>query len=141
MYYNGGGGSINGFSFQKNGIDATYTGGIHMIRNNYFYNCGINLAGGIPSYGTIMNNQIKNGTIYLSDIKGETVSGNTITNSVCGLYVIDTSDIPTVTKNTFKNNKYAVYFNLDHDPGRLTTFSGNTYSGNKYNIVWGSMLI
>jgi parallel beta-helix repeat protein len=140
MYYYGGAGTIKGFNFQKYGINANYAGGPQLVRNNYFYNCGIYLAGGAASYGTIRNNKINNGTVYLYEIKDATLSGNTILNSVCGLYIDEMSSYPTVKNCIFKNNKYAVYFFQwePHDPGRLTKFSGDIYSGNKHNFGWGS---
>jgi hypothetical protein len=47
--------------------------------------------------------------------------------------------IPTVTGCTFKNCNYGVYlFGYESNPGKLTTFSGNKYIGNKVNIGWGT---
>ena len=136
FYYYGGGSTVNGFLIQKDGISSSYAGG-GVIRNNYFYNCGISLAGGTAS-ATIMNNQIKGGTIYLYDTRDETIIGNTISNSKCGLHVGDMASIPTVSKNTFKNCKTAVYFyGWEQSPGQLKTFTGNKYINNKVNIGWG----
>jgi len=49
--------------------------------------------------------------------------------------------MPSVTKNTFKNCKYAIYLDyFDHNPGRLSTFVGNKYIGNIVNIGWGDYI-
>lgn len=86
------------------------TGANAVIRNNYFNNCGISVkeksAGGI----TIMNNQIKSGTVSLYNTNRQTLTGTTISNSKFGLYVDDKNSIPTVTKCTFKNCNYGVIF-------------------------------
>lgn len=134
FYYSGGGGTINGFSIQKYGVSSSYAGG-GLIRNNYFYNCGIDLSGATSS-STIMNNQIKGGTIYLYDTVDITITGNTISNSKYGLYLNEVMGFPTVTKNTFKNCGTAVYIFSYGDAKieRLTTFSGNKYLNNKVNI-------
>jgi len=74
----------------------------------------------------------------LYDYAGQTIIGNTISNSKCGLYVDDMATIPTVTKNTFKNCKYAIYlYGWDGNPGKLPSFSGNKYINNKVKIGWG----
>jgi len=134
FYYSGGGGTINGFSIQKYGVSSSYAGG-GLIRNNYFYNCGIALAGA-TSGSTIMNNQIKGGTINLYDTQDMTITGNTISDTKYGLYLKEVMGFPTVTKNTFKNCGVAVYIFTygDANIGRLTTFSGNKYINNKANI-------
>lgn len=141
FYYYGGGGTINGFSIQKDGISSSYAGG-GVIRNNYFYNCGVHLAGGSSSESVIMNNQIKGGSITLYDTMATgkpTITGNTISNSRCGLNVGDMAGIPTVSKNTFKNCKIAVYlYGYSQNPGKLSTFTGNKYINNKINIGWGT---
>lgn len=135
----GPGKTINGFSIQKDGISCSYSGG-GTIRNNYFKNCGISIAGGAAS-NTIMNNQIQNGAIYLYDTGDMLITGNTISNSKIGLVFDEVKQIPHVTKNTFQNNKYAVFFyGWDHDPGKLTTFSLNVYKNNKVNFGWGMTL-
>jgi len=138
FYYHGGG-TINGFTLQKDGISSNYAGGYgSIIRNNYFNNCGIYLGGGASSDVAIMNNQITGGAIYLYDTHEQTITGNTISNSKCGLYVGDMASIPTVSKNTFKNCKTAVYFyGWEQSPGQLNTFTGNKYINDKINIGWG----
>lgn len=132
------GNQVNGFSFQKYGINVEYNAGGEIIKNNYFYNCGISLCGLIGDT-QIINNQITNGTILLYDTLQVTITGNTISKSKCGLYIGDVALLPTVTKNTFKNCNYGVYiYTIDGDPGKLSTFSGNKYVGNKVNIGWGT---
>lgn len=139
--YNGdaGGSQINGFSIQKYGIGSSFAGGA-TIRNNYFYNCGIGLSGPTTSTTAIINNQIIGGSINLYDIMAEgiLIKGNIISKSKCGLYIGDSTAIPTVTGNTFKNNNCAVYlYGYDESPGILTTFTNNKYIKNKVNIGWG----
>lgn len=138
-YYGGSSGTINGFSIQKYGIGAAYDGGYPtVIRNNYFYNCGISLIGHLMDDAIIMNNQIVGGTIYLNDNTGQTITGNIISKSKVGLYLGDMGADPTVTKNTFKSCKYGVYIYTDTYPGKLKKFSGNKYVNNKVNIGWGT---
>ncbi len=138
FYYAGGSGTINGFSIQKYGFESMYAGGA-TIRNNYFYNCGITLGGGQSSHSFIINNQIIGGTISLSETNPDvTIKGNIISKSKYGLYIGDDTCTPTVSGNTFKNCKCAVYFyNVESNPGRLDTFTGNKYIKNKVNIGWG----
>ncbi len=138
-YYGGSSSTINGFSIQKYGISASYEGGPStIIRNNYFYNCGISFTGHLTDGAVIMNNQIIGGTIDLNDCTDQIVTGNTISNSKCGLYLGDMGASPTVTKNTFKNCKNGVYVYSDVYPGQLKKFSGNKYIKNKVNIGWGT---
>ena len=132
-----GSGTINGFSIQKYGVSTGYSGG-GLIKNNYFYNCGIGL-GGATGDADIVNNQIFGGTISLYDTKDLTISGTTVSNSKCGLFIGDSAKVPTVKNCTFKNCQYAVYFwEYDSDPGYLPTFSGNKYIKNKTNFGWGT---
>lgn len=136
FFFNGGGGTINGFSLQKDGISTDYVGD-GLFRNNYFYNCGIRLLGA-KGYINIINDQVMNGTIYLYDTTAVNMTGTTISNSKYGLYIGDLSWTPMVTKNTFKNCDTAIYFyGCDQDPRPLPEFSGNTYTGNKLNFGWG----
>ncbi len=139
--YNGdaGGSYINGFSIQKYGIGSNFAGSV-TVRNNYFYNCGVGLSGATTYDSAIINNQIVGGSIYLYDIMGGPVliKGNTISKSKCGLYVGESTAMPKVTGNTFKNCVYGVYlYGYDENPGRLPTFTGNKYVKNKVNIGWG----
>jgi nitrous oxidase accessory protein NosD len=139
--YNGnaGGSQINGFSIQKYGIGASFAGSV-TIRNNYFYNCGIGLSGPTVYASKVINNQITGGSILLYDVMGGPIliQGNTISKSKCALLVGDSTVLPTVTGNTFKNNQYAVYlYGYETSPGVLKSFTKNKYSGNKVNIGWG----
>lgn len=114
-----------------------YAGG-GTIRNNYFYNCGITLGGGQSSHSFIINNQIIGGTISLYETTPDiTIKGNIISKSKCGLYIGDSTNDPIVSKNTFKNCRYGVYFYNVDNLGRLPTFTNNKYIKNKVNIGWG----
>ncbi len=130
---------INGFSIQKYGVGSSFAGSV-TVRNNYFYNCGVSLSGSTTYASSVINNQIIGGSIYLYDIMGGPVliKGNIISKSKCGLFVGESTAIPNVMGNTFKNNKCAVYlYGYESNPGRLTTFTGNKYVKNKVNIGWG----
>lgn len=132
--------TINGFSIIKDGITCDYAGGNHIIRNNYFYNCGIGLWGPISSGCSIINNQMTglNSGISTYDCVGTLIQGNTITGAETGLWIDeDSGGVDKVIKNTFKNCKTAVYIYIFEDPGRLDNFVNNKYIKNKVNIAWG----
>ncbi|WP_292387983.1 NosD domain-containing protein [Methanosarcina sp. UBA5] len=136
--YFGADSDINGFSITKDGVSSDYAGG-GTIRNNYFYNCNIDLAGSSSSASSVINNQITGGTIILYETMGEIpIKGNIISKSKCGLYIGDMAGASPVTKNTFKNCQYGVYIYTDKNPGRIPQFSGNKYIKNKVNIGWGT---
>ncbi len=137
--WGGSAGTINGFSIQKYGVGSSFAGSA-TIRNNYFYNCGISLSGPTTCMSAIINNQIVGGSIVLYDIMsdGILIKGNTISKSECGLLIGESTTIPKVTGNTFKNCNYGVYlYEYDQNPGRLPTFTGNKYIKNRVNIGWG----
>lgn len=72
----------------------------------------------------------------LYDIFNHTIKSEIISNCKIGLYIGNMAGIPTVTKNTFKYCGTAVYFyGWEQSPGRLNTFTGNTYIGNKLTSV------
>jgi parallel beta-helix repeat protein len=137
-YWDGASGTINGFSIQKDGVEAWYSGGSEcIIRNNYFYNCGIAFAGAACNT-LIKNNQIIGGTIYLQDSYDNTITGNIISKSYYGIYRGDSVTFQKVSGNTFKYCNYAVYlYGYEQNPGRLPEFIGNKYIKNKVNIGWG----
>lgn len=129
--------TISGFNIIKNEIGAGFGNGV--IKNNKFYKCGISLSGQTCFY-SVQNNVIDGGTISMHDMQSISISGNSISNSKIGLLITD-SVMPSVTKNTFKNCKYAIYLDyFDHNPGRLSTFVGNKYIGNIVNIGWGDYI-
>ncbi len=138
FYYKGGTGTINGFSIQKYGVNAWYSGGYgNIVRNNYFYNCNIEFAGHAKN-SVIKNNQIIGGSVILQDMDGNVITGNKISKSQYGLYIGEASSVPVVSGNTFSNCKNAVYFfGYEENPGRLSTFTNNKYIKNKVNIGWG----
>lgn len=102
------GGTINGFSVLKNGIDIhdNFNGKV-TVRNNYFSKCGISIAG--PSYSghSIVNNQITCGTIGLFDSQNDQIIGNIITKSKIGIEIGDGCNAK-VTKNTLSFNKVGI---------------------------------
>lgn len=127
---------VNGFSFQKYGISTEFDARPNVIRNNYFYNCGIDLAGAIGDT-QIINNQITGGTISLGDTARILIKGTTVSKSKRGLWMGNEARDPTVTGCTFKYCEYAVYFTgYGEESGNLNTFYGNKYIGNKHNFGW-----
>lgn len=95
--------------------------------------------GGGSATSTIMNNQFSKGGIFLYDTLPDVViKGNTFSKADCGLYLKEVMNYPQVTRNTFKYCGYGVYIYTDGYPGKLTSFSGNTYYKNKVNIGWGT---
>ena len=126
---------VNGFSFQKYGVSTEFDARPNIIRNNYFYNCGIDLAGAIGDT-QIINNQITGGTISLGDTSNILIKGTTISQSKRGLWMGNEARLPTVTGCTFKNCEYAVYFTGYGGIPSLDTFYGNKYISNKHNFGW-----
>lgn len=124
-----GGAVINGFSIQKNGIDFQGAGSNNTIRNNYFYNCGVDITGLTCSENTIMNNQITNGTVTLCETWDNVVKGNKITKARIGLHLYEGATCTSITGNTFSYCDIGVQLPAV-PPGMI----GNTYIGNKVNI-------
>lgn len=124
-----GGAIINGFNIQKNGVDFQGAGCNNTIRNNYFYNCGIDITGLTCSQNTIMNNQITNGTVTLCETWDNMVQGNKITKSRIGLHMYEGATCTSITKNTFSYCDIGVKLPAV-PPGMI----GNKYIGNKINI-------
>jgi hypothetical protein len=136
FYFTVYGNVVNGFSFQKYGISTEFDARPNIIRNNYFYNCGIDLAGAIGDT-QIINNQIAGGTISLGDTSSNIlIKGTTISKSKRGLWMGNEARLPTVTGCTFKNCEYAVYFTGYGGVPSLSTFYGNKYISNKHNFGW-----
>jgi parallel beta-helix repeat protein len=131
--------TIDGFNITYDGVSSPYCG-FGIIRNNYFYDCGVHLAGYQAENSVIMDNQFVNGSIVLYDTHSRiNITNNTVTDSKVGLSLNEIMSMPTVKNNMFKNCSCAVYFEgWDHDPGTLTTFSDNTYIQNKADLEWGT---
>jgi parallel beta-helix repeat protein len=119
---------INGFYITKNGISILYAGEENIIQNNYFSNCGIDVAGTVSSGTIIKNNKIKDGIIFFYDSLFNNVIGNTVTESKVGIYIGDSSEV-NVIKNNITNNQIGVL--RVNNAGYL---KDNTYIGNKINI-------
>lgn len=124
-----GGAVINGFKIQKNGVDFQSAGGNNTVRNNYFYNCGVNITGLTCSQNTVMNNQINNGTVTLCETWDNVVKGNTITKAKIGLYMYEGATCTSITGNTFSYCDIGVKLPAV-PPGMI----GNKYIGNRINI-------
>jgi nitrous oxidase accessory protein NosD len=123
------GASINGFSINKYGIDTYANGEGIILRNNYFYNCGIAIAGDTSSGTSIINNKFSHGGIAIYDTFDQTITGNTINSAKMGLDMQEDSGIASTTKNTFENCQIGVQL-FSVPPGLI----GNTYKNNKVNI-------
>lgn len=131
FYFSYGGGSVNGFKFVKSGITSYYDQGPSYIRNNYFSNCGIDISGDLRDGAIIMNNQITGGTILLYDIKGVSITGNTLYKCKVGLHVYDlVYRLKSASKNKFKQCDVAVITPAE----LLNVFTDNKYVNNKVNI-------
>ncbi|HOW15169.1 MAG: NosD domain-containing protein [Methanosarcina sp.] len=124
-----GGAVINGFSIQKNGVVFQGAGSNNTVRNNYFYNCGVDITGLTCSQNTIMNNQINNGTVALCETWDNVVQGNKITKAKIGLYMYEGATCTSITKNTFSYCDIGVKL-----PAVPAGMIGNTYIGNRINI-------
>lgn len=127
---NGGCINLNGFNVTKSGIwlnDA----GANLIRNNYIYTKGVNVA--YPSStNTVMNNKFFNCGIGLYESYENSVTGNTISKASEGLGLHEGATCKTITGNTFSCCKIGV--SCWTVPLCLT---GNTYKGNTVNIKTG----
>ncbi len=119
--------TINGFKIIKNGINFK-NGGDNCIRNNYFYNCGVNLNRcWLPN--TIMNNKFSRGGIVISSSANNSVAGNTIDKAAIGLRLINGASCDTISKNKFQYCNIGVQV-----PAIPKCLIGNSYKGNKINI-------
>lgn len=131
--YNIGSGDINGFKILK-GVYYEYgMGGKNTIRNNYFYNSGISIAGFTNSENNIINNKFTGNYDYygvsLFESYDNTITGNTFDKAKVGLDLGDCVTCKTITKNTFSSCKVGVQCYAIPD-----VLIGNTYKGNTKNI-------
>lgn len=132
---NVGGADVNGFKITKYGISSDYgMGGGNTIRNNYFYNCGVSIAGFVNSNNVIMNNKFSGNYDYYGVSLYETcdniITGNTFNKAKVGLSLGDCVTCKTITKNTFSYCKVGVQCY-----GIPDVLIGNTYKGNTKNIL------
>jgi parallel beta-helix repeat protein len=130
--YNPGSGDINGFKIIKSGIMYDLAGN-NIVRNNYFYNCGVGAGGQSCSANTIMNNKFTGNYnydgIYLMENYDNVVKGNTFTKARNGLVLRWGATCTTITDNTFNQCKVGVL--SGYLPKILL---GNAYKGNKINV-------
>ena len=129
-----GSGDINGFKITKYGVSYDYgMPGSNTIRNNYFYNCGIEFTGFPCSGNIVMNNKFSGNYDYvgidLYESQGNIIKGNTFYKSKIGLILGDSSTCTSCTKNTFSSCKIGVQCY-----GVPDSLIGNIYKGNKKNI-------
>ncbi|WP_269520012.1 right-handed parallel beta-helix repeat-containing protein, partial [Alteromonas sp. BMJM2] len=119
---------------------SLYNNGTAIVSNNHIHdNAGYALQ---ASYGnavwSINNNTIENNgsTIYLYDIKGLTLDGNTITgNQNRGVYLDSIEGDMVITDNVITDNQDGGIYGYSYSYGNNTsdytaTITGNTVSGN-----------
>lgn len=127
-----GSGDINGFKITKDGIGYGVAGG-NIVRNNFFYNCGVGAGGGSCSGNTIINNKFSENYdydgVYLQECYDNSITGNTFTKAKNGIVLRWGATCTAITKNTFDSCEVA--FLSGYKPSILT---GNTYKNNKVNI-------
>lgn len=137
-HFSNGATTINGFLIQKNGITMSFTGGNgNIFSNNHFENCGIHIGGVMGTNLKIKNNKIRNGTIHLYDTSSRIITGNTISDSKCGIYVDCDSWMPILSKNTFKKCNVAIYLHTYSKHQEELDTTGNKFLKNKVNIDSG----
>ena len=131
---NVGGADVNGFKITKYGISSAWGMlGSNVIRNNYFYNCGVGFAGFPCSNNVIMNNKFSGNYNYngvsLYESLDNVITGNTFYKAKVGIGLGDMGTCTSITKNTFSSCKIGVQCY-----GIPDCLIGNTYKGNKKNI-------
>lgn len=114
---------INGFKFTRYGVSMHYGGSGSTIRNNYFTNCGIVVAGIPASDQIIINNQITNGTMDFYDTRNNTITGCTFTKCNPGVYLSGFGSA-NIKKNKFSYCKLGVHV-MDDGTANITS---NTFS-------------
>lgn len=129
-----GGADINGFKITKYGVGSDWGMlGSNVIRNNYFYNCGVGFSGFPCSNNIIMNNKFSGNYDYygvsLYESYDNIVTGNTFYKAKIGLNLMESASCASITKNLFSSCKIGVQCY-----GVPDVLLGNTYKGNKKNI-------
>ena len=123
--------NINGFSIMKNGIDLSGLGASgQIVRNNYFYSCGVYIIGEMSS-ATIKNNDFTKGEIILSDCSAE-ITGNKIRNADVGILLSQGAGSGTsadISGNKITDCNVGIRFFRDSAGGIY-----NNYFSNKKNI-------
>lgn len=130
--YNPGSADVNGFKITKYGIKYDLAGN-NIVRNNYFYNCGVSIGGQSCSVNTIMNNKFTGNYNYngveFTECYENVVKGNTFYKARNGVVLRWGATCETITGNTF--SKCKVGFLSGYLPSNLL---GNTYKGNNINV-------
>lgn len=123
--------NVNGFKITKFGVRYEFNTPSMLVRNNYFMNCSLDIAGTGSFGSTVMNNQFtgsKAGISYF-DAFDQTVTGNKFTSCNIGLSAIDTG-FKKVSGNTFSRCVTGVRL----EGSLIDAFTGNKYTKNKKNI-------
>ena len=89
------GADINGFKLTRYGI---FMESAHIIRNNYFENCGILLSDQFTSNAQIINSKFTNRTVYTGmDVMSSTIKGCTFSKCKVGVSSRGAADIMNCT--------------------------------------------
>ncbi len=128
--------NINGFSITKNGIDLVGRAARgQIIKNNYFYSCGVSFDGDMAS-GTIESNYFTNGGIFLSQASVNVI-GNEIKNADVGIWLAQGAGSGTyasISKNKITGCNVGIkFYHESSSPGIY-----NNYFSNKENVVFDS---
>jgi parallel beta-helix repeat protein len=123
---------VNGFTITRDGVDLGLCGG-SLIRNNYFYNCGVYCVSQTCSENVIMNNKFSGNYnydgVYTQESYDNTITGNTFSKADHAIVIRWSSTFKTISKNTFNGCNVAVWCNY-----KPSVLLGNTYKGNKVNV-------
>lgn len=123
--------NVNGFKITKFGVRYEFNTPSVLVRNNYFTNCTLEIAGSGSFGSTVMNNQftgLKAGVSYFDTLE-QTVTGNKFTGCKLGLSAVDTG-FKKVSGNTFSQCITGVRL----EGTSIKAFNGNKYNKNKKNI-------
>jgi len=102
--------NINGFSIMRDGVSigGRYGGG-NIVRNNYFYSCGVEIGDGEWSTdNTIMNNEFNGGGISLWHSTAK-ITGNRIYKAKNGIYLGYEASCDEISGNTISGCDVGLY--------------------------------
>jgi len=126
-----GSGDIYGFNITKYGVCYEYgVLGSNIIKNNHFYNRGIEIRGFPCSGNTIMNNKFTGNHNYvgvnLYESQGNVIKGNTFYKARIGLLLDDSATCKSISKNVFSSCKAGIRYYILPDGLTDNTFEGNS---------------
>ncbi len=128
--------NINGFSIIKDGVSigGRYGGG-NIIRNNYFYSCGVGIGDGEWSTdNTIMNNEFTGGGISLWHSTAK-ITGNRIYKAKNGIYLGNEGYCDEISGNTISGCDVGLYMSgIDDSMGAGVDEVYNNIFNNTVNV-------